>query len=71
MRVTPSPLHFQEYSKGREAEVESEGAEEVEVLELLPEEVEILELLLEEESGEAFGWRESAAVLEITGMAPE
>ena len=46
-----------------------EGAEEAEVLELLPEEVEISELLSEEELGEVLGWRESVTVLEITGMA--
>ena len=42
-------------------EIELEGAEEVEVSELLS----------EEESGEVLGWRESMAVLEITGTAPE
>ena len=61
MGATPFPLHFQEYPEGRGAEAELEGAEKAEVSELLS----------EEELGEVVGWSESAAVLEIAGMAPE
>ena len=59
--AAPFPLCFQEYSKDREVEAELEGAEKAEVSELLS----------EEELGEVVGWSESAAVLEIAGMAPE
>ena len=69
--AAPFPLCFQEYSKDREVEAELEGAEKAEVSELLPEEVEISELLSEEELGEVVEWRESVAVLEIIGIAPE
>ena len=69
------PLHLHSISesipRAGEWRFESEGAKEAEVSELLLAEVEISELLSEEELGEALGWRESAAVLEITGMAPE
>ena len=47
-------------------EVGSEGVELKEVSELPSEEVEVLELPLEEVLGEVLGWKECAAVLEIT-----
>ena len=58
--ATPSPFHFQEYSKDSRVEVGSESVQEAEVSELP------LEIL-----GEVLGWKESTAVLEIPGEAPE
>ena len=69
--ATPSPLQLQEYSKDSRAEVELEGAELEEVLELPLEEVEVSELPSEEVSGEVLGWKEHVGVLEIAGRDSE
>ena len=65
MGATPSPPQSQEYSENIGAEFGSEGAELKEVSKLPLEEVEVSELPSEKVLGEALGWKECMAMLEI------